>query len=133
MNRDWILLALRIGSPLLLYAFLALLWLQMRSSRQSVMPAPAVLRLLAQPEQVVSLLDPTTIGRADDNSLTINNNFVSAYHAVLAYKTDCWWLTDLNSTNGTMLNYAPLNAPAPLRTGDIISLGDLHCRFELED
>lgn len=132
MSRDWILLALRISSPLLLYAFLTLLWLQMRSARRSL-PAPAVLRLLAQPDQAISLVDPTTIGRADDNTITINNDFVSAYHAVLAYKSDRWWLTDLNSTNGTMLNYAPLSAPAPLRPGDVISLGKLHYRLELED
>lgn len=132
MSRDWILLALRISSPVLLYAFLALIWFQMRSSRQSA-PAPAVLRLLGQPEQAVSLANPTTIGRADDNTITISNDFVSAYHAVLAYRSDRWWLTDLNSTNGTLLNRAPLNAPTPLRSGDVISLGETHYRLELED
>jgi pSer/pThr/pTyr-binding forkhead associated (FHA) protein len=41
-----------------------------------------------------------------------------------------WWLEDLGSRGGTILNDSPLSKPTPLAEGDIIGIGSL--RFKLE-
>jgi pSer/pThr/pTyr-binding forkhead associated (FHA) protein len=49
---------------------------------------------------------------------------VSAVHAQLDYDGGEWRLTDLTSRNGTFVNGSRVDAPTPLRSGDVISLGE---------
>jgi pSer/pThr/pTyr-binding forkhead associated (FHA) protein len=55
---------------------------------------------------------------------------VSAQHALLVYRHGCWWLEDLNSTNGTTLNGRPIDAASPLRESDVIGLGQISFKLE---
>ncbi|KIP51405.1 FHA domain-containing protein FhaB/FipA [Leucobacter komagatae] len=48
--------------------------------------------------------DFVTIGRSSDSTLVIVDEYTSTYHARLARTGDTWTLTDLDSTNGTLLN-----------------------------
>jgi len=50
------------------------------------------------------LKDSITIGRADDNSIVIDNLAVSSYHARIDKAGTDFILTDLQSTNGTFVN-----------------------------
>lgn len=71
-------------------------------------------------------LDDTaiTIGRSNDSSLVILDEYTSTYHAKLFRNGDQWMLTDLDSTNGTKLNgnritgtvVVPTNAPITIGT-----------------
>ena len=47
---------------------------------------------------------------------------VSSFHAKIECREERYYITDLNSTNGTLLNGCPLNAhePEELHTGDQI-------------
>ena len=45
-----------------------------------------------------------SIGRSSDSTLVIVDEYTSTYHARLARSGDNWVLTDLDSTNGTLLN-----------------------------
>lgn len=45
-----------------------------------------------------------TIGRADDNNICYNNAFVSSCHANLMFDGENWFITDLDSRNGTYIN-----------------------------
>jgi eukaryotic-like serine/threonine-protein kinase len=56
---------------------------------------------------------------------------VSRRHARLLYYQDGWMLEDLNSTNGTFLNNAPVSPGEPLRisTGDLIRFGQVTLIF----
>ena len=67
----------------------------------------------------------TTIGRASDNVLAFTEDSnVSRYHAEIEKRGDGdFWLFDLNSSNGTMLNGERLTAERPLSDGDSISIG----------
>ncbi len=51
---------------------------------------------------------------------------VSRRHAALARNSGAWWIRDLDSRNGTLLNGLPVNHPQgnALRDGDQIRLGD---------
>jgi hypothetical protein len=69
-----------------------------------------------------------TIGRGLNNDIILEDTRVSRHHAQLRYKTRRFWVTDLNSTNGTYINGERISE-ADLRNGDILSLGGLELTF----
>jgi len=129
MFRDWLLLALRIASPILLYAFLVTLFFRLRQSSHRA-PTAVILRLLDVPDTSWVLVSDATLGRNRRNTIVIQDEFVSARHARLSYRNDGWWLEDLHSTNGTRLNDKPLTMPTPVYPGDVVTIGTHHYQFE---
>ena len=73
----------------------------------------------------------TGLGRAPSNTVIVEDPFASNEHALLAYREDRWWLEDLGSRNGTLLNGERLRAPAIVATGDEIGIGGVRLRIEL--
>jgi pSer/pThr/pTyr-binding forkhead associated (FHA) protein len=74
---------------------------------------------------VVPLIrDEITIGRKEGNTIRLSEQNVSRNHARLVRRQDSLLLEDLSSYNGTKLNGAPLSAPASLKDGDVILIGD---------
>ena len=49
---------------------------------------------------------------------------MSRRHAVLERLAAGWSVSDLDSTNGTLVNGEPLRQPRPLYPGDEIEVGD---------
>lgn len=79
---------------------------------------------------IAFVLQPvTTVGRHPDNSMPINEPFVSVEHAELAYDNGRWWLRDLGSTNGTFLNGHPVTVATGIRPGDIVQFGRIKLQF----
>jgi hypothetical protein len=72
----------------------------------------------------------TAIGRADDNTLVLQDPFASAHHALILWREERWYLEDLDSHNGTYLNGKRLTGPQPLASGDHIGIGQTILRFE---
>ncbi len=70
------------------------------------------------------------IGRTPDNAICIPNPAVSRTHARVFHRDGIWYLVDLQSTHGTRLNGAVIGAPAQLRPGDTIQVGDTVIRFQ---
>jgi pSer/pThr/pTyr-binding forkhead associated (FHA) protein len=66
-----------------------------------------------------------TIGRAEDNDLTLEKPTISRHHAVVTEEGDRWFLEDRGSFNGTFLNGQRIQAGAkvPLRHGDRVGFG----------
>jgi pSer/pThr/pTyr-binding forkhead associated (FHA) protein len=70
------------------------------------------------------LADELTIGRAMGCAVSLpSDNFVSQVHARVFRKGDEYWVEDLGSTNGTLVNGRRLTAPAVLRRGDRLQVG----------
>ncbi|RXW53062.1 hypothetical protein CYQ74_13220, partial [Enterococcus faecium] len=47
---------------------------------------------------------PILLGRADDSTLVLNDDYASGHHARFVPNGDDWYLEDLGSTNGTFLD-----------------------------
>ncbi|MFK7849106.1 MAG: FHA domain-containing protein [Rhodothermales bacterium] len=65
---------------------------------------------------------PFRMGRDSDCDVMIKNSHVSRNHVELDYKERCWWVHDLESTNGIYVNGKKVNH-APIIDKDILHLG----------
>ncbi|MEM8745069.1 MAG: DUF3662 and FHA domain-containing protein [Actinomycetota bacterium] len=72
----------------------------------------------------------TTIGRLPECSITISDGNVSRQHAQVVPGANAYVLSDLGSTNGTLVNGMRISSEHALADGDIISIGSTHVRFE---
>lgn len=70
------------------------------------------------------------IGRLPDNELMLDDPRASRYHAEVFVGRLGVTLQDLDSTNGTLVNGAPVRSRAFLVDGDVIRIGDVGIRFE---
>lgn len=66
---------------------------------------------------------PITIGRADDSTIAINDDYVSSHHARLVPNGSIWLLEDLGSTNGTVLDAVKVTGPTEVHAGSQIRIG----------
>lgn len=73
---------------------------------------------------LIPIVREITIGRKEDNSVTIPDSYVSSHHARIYLKNTDYIIEDLKSTNGTMLNDTKLNNKACLKVGDEIQIGN---------
>ena len=64
-----------------------------------------------------------TIGRAEDSTLVITDDYASARHARLVPRDGQWFVEDLGSTNGTYLDRAKVTGPTPVPLGVPIRIG----------
>jgi pilus assembly protein CpaF len=64
------------------------------------------------------------IGRDVNSDVVVNTAEVSRRHARLLFDAGVYIAEDLGSTNGTFVNGQRLNSPMPLRSGDVIMLGE---------
>ena len=85
------------------------------------------------PGQAISLSVITGLGRAPTNTVVLSEPFASNEHARLYRRDQRWWLEDLGSRNGTLLNDERLHARAIVVTGDVIGIGGVQMRIELEE
>lgn len=60
---------------------------------------------------------PVLIGRADDSTLVLDDDYVSTRHARISQQDNAWYLDDLGSTNGTYLGEMRVTGPVPLEPG----------------
>ena len=67
--------------------------------------------------------DPITLGRADDSTLVITDDYASSRHARLVPADGSWLVEDLGSTNGTYLGQAKVTRPTVVPLGQQIKIG----------
>jgi len=141
-----VLLVLRVLSALLLLAIVGTLfiviWRDYRSAAIEVEASRRVYGYLVRLEEVKDeyvptgevypLLPVTTLGRAPTNTIRLDDQFASSEHALVALRDGVWWLEDQNSRNGTNLNNLVVNQPVIVTDSDVINIGTLHFRIELD-
>lgn len=68
--------------------------------------------------------DVTTVGRTNGNDLVISGLTVSRRHARLWFSEGNWYLEDVGSANGTLVNNVRIYQPVLLHDNDVINFGD---------
>ncbi|MEW9530878.1 FHA domain-containing protein [Microbispora sp. NPDC049125] len=66
---------------------------------------------------------PITIGRANDATLVLSDDYASSRHARLFPQDGQWIVEDLGSTNGTFLERSKVTRPTPVPLGTPIRIG----------
>ncbi|HSW11597.1 MAG TPA: FHA domain-containing protein [Solimonas sp.] len=69
-----------------------------------------------------------TIGRRADNHIVLPDTFASGRHAMIGYVNGRYFIEDLKSSNGTVLNGQRV-AKASLKHGDVIYIGQQRLEF----
>ncbi len=131
---------LRLGFVLLIYVFLFMvaraMWQDLRAGVAGAgRPLGRLVVIAAQegkPSPGTSLpLDAVnSIGRDVNNSIVIDDTFVSSDHAMLTFRGRAWYIEDKGSTNGTWLNGQRVEGLLPLGYGDEIQIGQVRLRLE---
>ena len=66
---------------------------------------------------------PVTIGRANDSTLVLADDYASNRHARLVPREGQWYVEDLGSTNGTYLDRTKVTSPMHVPIGMPIRIG----------
>lgn len=75
------------------------------------------------PGETVTLDPVTVIGRNRRATVYVDSSFVSAEHTQVSWDQGYWWVTDLQSTNGTYVNSYKIDGPTALSPGDHLEIG----------
>lgn len=156
MEYDPISVALKFGFLAVLYLFvLVIARSALKDLRRTVSPAPDATGFHAVPafaeapgvadawlvaerggglgrDQRFDLIGGLSIGRSKDADVQIDDRYASSIHARVFSREGRFFVEDMNSTNGTLLNGATLQGEADLIDGDSVQIGDTVFRFETQ-
>jgi hypothetical protein len=97
---------------------------QPRAPRPSGAPTKLV---VVQGERAGTVIDltgvPITIGRANDATLVVTDDYASSRHARIYAQDGQWIVEDLGSTNGTYLGRTKVSRPMPVPPGVPVRIG----------
>jgi pSer/pThr/pTyr-binding forkhead associated (FHA) protein len=79
---------------------------------------------------VISLGPINSIGRNVNNTIYIEDDFVSTNHAMLTFRGRSWYVEDQGSTNGTYINGHRIDRPVALSFGDELTIGRVRMRLD---
>ena len=155
MDYDPISVALKFGFIAVLYLFvLVIARSALKDLRRTVAPAPDATGFHAAPayaeaprgpdgwlvaerggglerEQRFDLIGGLSVGRSKDADVRIEDRYASGIHARVFSREGRFYVEDMNSTNGTLLNGATLHGEAELIDGDTVEIGDTTFRLEV--
>ena len=77
------------------------------------------------------LFGGVSLGRSADADIRLDDRYASGIHARVFNRSGAYFVEDMNSTNGTLLNSRDLHGEAELTPGDVIRIGDTELRFEV--
>ncbi len=78
------------------------------------------------------ILETTTVGRHESNTLTIRDASVSGHHCeILTYGTEVI-VRDSGSANGTYVDGARINGQSQVKAGQLVRFGNVEARLEME-
>jgi pSer/pThr/pTyr-binding forkhead associated (FHA) protein len=66
---------------------------------------------------------PVLIGRADDSTLVLTDDYASTRHARISLRGSEWYVEDLGSTNGTYLDRAKVTTAVRVPMGTPVRIG----------
>jgi hypothetical protein len=151
---DPVSVALKFGFLAVLYLFvLVIARSAIKDLRRTVSPAPDATGFHAAPayaegprgadawliaerggglerDRRFDLIGGLSVGRSKDADVQIDDRYASSIHARVFSREGRFYVEDMNSTNGTLLNGATLQGEAELIDGDTVQIGDTVFRLE---
>jgi len=155
VDYDPISVALKFGFIAVLYLFvLVIARSAFKDLRRTVAPAPDATGFHAAPaysdaprgpdgwlvverggglerDQRFDLIGGLSIGRSKEADVRIDDRYASSIHARVFSREGRFYVEDMSSTNGTLLNGATLHGEAELIDGDTVQIGDTTFRLEV--
>ena len=155
MDYDPISVALKFGFLAVLYLFvLVIARSALKDLRRTVAPAPDATGFHAAPayseaprgpdgwliserggglerNQRFDLIGGLSIGRSKEADVRIDDRYASSIHARVFSREGRFYVEDMGSTNGTLLNGATLQGEAEAIDGDTVQIGDTIFRLEV--
>jgi hypothetical protein len=135
-----ILLLLRLGLAVVLYVFIGwvvlTIWrdLKFQEKLMDDRCGPS-LRITIQIKDELQTQEFTgqeiTIGRDPNCDCTLNSETVSATHTQLIFRQSQWWVEDLHSTNGTLLNGDRVETPTVVANNDVLQCGQARLTVQI--
>ncbi len=129
-----VVLVLRLALAVSLYAFLGwafiCLWREIRQqgallASRKVPPISLTISRGGPAPQTRHFIQPdVTIGRDPACECPVDDEAISARHARLSFHHSQWWLEDLDSTNGVLLNQEKLAMPTVIISEDEFKCGE---------
>jgi Nif-specific regulatory protein len=108
------------------------------SEKQNAKTASSVAYLIVQEVdergKVYRLVDRqvTTIGRAPTNRIVLDDEVCSRNHCEIFYSDGAWYIRDLGSRNGTLVQGVAISQDHELQEGDTIEIGDSEAIFTFD-
>jgi pSer/pThr/pTyr-binding forkhead associated (FHA) protein len=124
---------------LILFGFARSLLRDLRSAERAQVASQAGigrLSVLESPEdeppvgRAIALGPINSLGRNVNNTIYVEDDFVSANHAMLTFRGRSWFVEDQGSTNGTYVNGHRIDRPVALSYGDELTIGRVRMRLE---
>jgi len=155
VDYDPISVALKFGFLAVLYLFvLVIARSAFKDLRRTVAPAPDATGFHAAPayaeaprgpdgwlvverggglerDQRFDLISGLSVGRSKEADVRIDDRYASSIHARVFSREGRFFVEDMNSTNGTLLNGATLQGEAEAIDGDTVQIGDTVFRLEV--
>jgi FHA domain-containing protein len=155
VSYDPVSVALKFGFLAVLYLFvLVIARSALKDLRRTVAPAPDATGFHAAPAfaeaprgadgwlvverggglregERFDLISGLSVGRSKESDVRIDDRYASSLHARVFSREGRFYVEDMNSTNGTLLNGATLQGEAELIDGDHVQIGDTVFRLEV--
>lgn len=119
-----------------IYLIVKMIYLDMRQGELQGKGSDAYLKLLTRPEhldfpvqQHYMLGKKNTIGREIDNSIVLRYSYLSKNHATITFDNGDYYVTDLGSVNGTLVNGKKVTKRTKIYPKDILGLVELEFMF----
>lgn len=85
-----------------------------------------------EPGTRFDLFGGATLGRSSEAEISFTDRYASGIHARVYPRGGRYFIEDMNSTNGTLLNGAQVVGETELADGWVVQIGDTSFRFEAD-
>jgi hypothetical protein len=80
-------------------------------------------------KRIPIIKDTMIIGRRSDCDIVIDEPYISGRHAKIEWRSNHFFVTDIVSTNGTLLNGKPISSETWISADDSVQLGEVTLRI----
>lgn len=100
---------------------------------RSRLPSPAFLFNKETKERFELSQTVSKVGRDHSNNISLpSDHYISRYHAWVFHNKGRFWVEDLESTNGTLINGRPITIRTQLTAGDRVTFGKTELIFVID-